>query len=1144
MIEELNISRPKSRDFSNLNSNKKLQKQNETLKSDLQDSKKKIRDLRKLVEEKIKSLAKLGGQASSHLSRLSAIDEKLEIIQVKLAFNASELKESLNLFENNLGEEVKDKEMLRIQKKLTDKIEDLAIAERNLAGLNKVIKEKNDEILELKEELENRPAAEGGLEELKELRKKIVELEKKKKNSEEQISGIQARFKILHDEKKTFKNKAIDLEEKMETLEENIKELRRVKEEKEKLIAGYERRAKAGGLATEGDTSEIEKKLREERERELAQEDQEVKRLKSIITEKEEDISIERNKCARLMAKISNYEKELKNWQIRWNLHENRALQALMRAGRSSPKDSVSPTSKAIAMAANPGFSFRQLEVKGLRNSHNQQARKSQENSALRNSKSIPVSPRKSSQGVFAPQKSVEITRSRSPTDESIGNLTININNLTVQTVKYLSHGAPDINKLGSLKESNSEDNLIGHREKPKKRKVDFKTDLEGTFRVNSKEVNQIIPGIEEFSLDKINPSDPDTTIKTDGFVFGQPEKTQNNFSLGGDGLNPDAKINKSEGKKIGDSDFENFKKQSGVGLFKNEDEEEEIEENRSVPVEKNNLPDFGNAFGIQNAKPDKGPLQKNKEPKKQFFMLAGDDSNLSDESSSLGSLIQSRSNNNSKENNSFQSGNRKLKPNPILSRGGTGTGNIMNNLTEQRNAISRDGITSGNIETGKNSTGNLIMTGNSVISVVSANNSRERNEFEEEGRASSPKITKSLFDPRSRGTDAGEKRNSFQPPSENNFQTGGSDFDGLFLEAKKEEDSDVFSAEDNIFEVDQNLHVMMKHKAATPGMTVQTFSQRYINGETEEEKAEAIKKQEQAVKKRMEAQNKARNEHLQAKANAEQKKKNLFNTSVNMSINVSGLNMSELQNSGEIVNMYPRVPMPAPGGHVDLSFGGKPPLMFDSNTSFATGGQVLDEDLIRDIQLHAQNEKEKKLLSNSGVSPRNKIPVPALETVIEEENRPEDETTIHEETRYFDEDLEISNSGITGSISPQNFNKNLEISNSGITDSISPQKTIQESRANEFFTDQTDLNFIIDGFAAEKKRREEEKEKNAPKSSLVTSEVFNDNNGKDDAIKNNVVDDIDDEKGFDFGARIISSECSDSDDDDDDDFLFTPKTQ
>ena len=1180
-LEELEISNQR-RSLSDGPSVRKLQKKNKSLQSSLEVSKKMICKLRELTEEKYKKMESWKKSLSSLDKRFEMVEEQMRLVQVKLAFNASELKESMNLFEAGLGEEVTDREVRKLQKKLGDKKEELAIAERNISGLNKLIDQKVKENKALEEELENRPAGGEGFEEVKELRVKVKELETKKQSSEEQVVGIQKRFKIMYSKNKELNSQVVDLEDNMEALEKNIAELRRVKEEKDKIISDFEKRVKAGGLE-EGDAVEMEKKLMAERELELAQEDQEVKRLKSLLREKDDELMAEQGRTTKVTIQLEMKKKELKNWQIRWNLHENRALQAIMRAGRSSPQNEGNPNPRAMAMAANHGFSFREMDVKGLKTSLGKSGKvrrdsdSNLDNQVLPKDITLPSPKNGTDQSLFSSsnqQAKPERARASSKEDQR-GNYTINIKNLTVQTVKYLSHGAPKVEGIGEMKESNSEDNLIGHRENSKKRKTDFKSDFEGTFQVNSREINRVSMEVEEFSLDNLDRKDLELKSRTKDFLFNQTKGQHNNMSLGGEGLTSNMLLSNQK-LKDQESDFEQKKKQSGVGLFKNEEEEV-----FGFGGKKDELPGFGDAFepvnssteqkrgesrrrpnitqnqvseednkspmilnpGKNNFGPRFAPVTRGRPSKNPKMMLmVGGESNSSDESSSLGSLIQSRSNNNSKENNSIISGKRKLTQNPVNAWSGSGGGNVMSSSVNNRNG----GETSQDIRgepTGKSS-GNLIMTGNSIISVVSASDTRASPGFEEEESSQTAKITKSLFVSKSHVSnylDPKLEGGSSNSGIEQNFNTGGSDFDGLFFEAKKEEDSDVFSVkEENVFENDENIIKMMEHEAALPGMTVETFSRRYIDGETDTEKEKAVKKQVEEVQKKLDAQ-KQRATHMQ-NLKAGKVDKNLFDQSFNQSFQGLALNGSGQQKGPETIQMYPRVPKPAPGGHVDHSFGGDhlvfggdtsfgpAPGGFGSGTSFGTGGQILDEDLMKEIKRHDAMMTGKNTLSNSGISLRNKSQIKPLETVMEEEFRIEAEFTGLREEAPFVANIKFSNAEF------------MTIKNT--KESRGPVREIGESQNMNFFTDQVDLGAIMDGLNTEKSNLK----LSNPLKSLVTSEVFDEDEGEDevkedkskDNDKDNNKEENDKEEGgdYDFGARLQDS-FSDSDGEND---LFAPK--
>ena len=1186
-LEELEISNQR-RSLSNGPSVRRLQKKNKSLQSSLELSKKMICKLRELTQGNYKKMENWKESLSSLDKRFEIVEDQMRLVQVKVAFNASELKESMNLFETGLGEEVNDRETRKLQKKLGDKKEELAIAERNIAGLNKLIDQKVKENKALEEELENRPAGGEGFEEVKELRVKVKELETKKQSSEEQVVGIQKRFKIMYSKNKELSSQVVDLEDNMEALEKNIAELRRLKEEKDQIISDFEKRVKAGGLE-EGDAVEMEKKLMAERELDLAQEDQEVKRLKSLLREKDDELMAEQGRTTKVTIQLEMKKKELKNWQIRWNLHENRALQAIMRAGRSSQQNEGQPNPRSMAMAANHGFSFREMDVKGLKTSLRKSVNGRREsdsnldNQVLPKEMTLPSPKNSKEQGLFGSSKQPtkgERVRGTSKEDQR-GNYTINIKNLTVQTVKYLSHGAPKVEGIGSMKESHSEDNLIGHRENSKKRKTDFKSDFEGTFQVNTREINRVSMEVEEFSLDNINGKDMEMKHRTKDFLFNQIKGQQNNVSLGGEGLTSTMLLSK---QKLGEqeSDFEKKKMQSGVGLFKNEEEE-----GFGFGSKKEELPGFGDAFepgtstneqkrgdsgrrpsGTQNGdseEDNKGPMILNpgkndiasrftpvtrnrgsKNPK--LMLMVGGESNLSDESSSLGSLIQSRSNNNSKENNSIISGKRKLTQNPLNAWSGSGGGNVISSSVNNRNGGETSQDTRG--EANGKSSGNLIMTGNSIISVVSASDTRGSPGFEEEESSQTAKITKSLFVSKSHVSNYLEPKvdgGSSNSGIEQNFNTGGSDFDGLFFEAKKEEDSDVFSVkEENVFENDENIIKMMEHEAALPGMTVETFSRRYIDGETDTEKEKAVKKQVEEVQKKIEAQ-KQRVTHMQ-NIKSGIVDKNLFDQSFNQSFQGLALNGSGQQKGPETIQMYSRVPKPAPGGHVDHSFGGDhlvfggdtsfgpAPGGFGSGTSFATGGQILDEDLMKEIKRHEAMMTGKNVLSNSGISPRNKVPLKPLETVVEEEFRIENEFTgLREE-------------------GPSPFVANIKFSNAefmtikNAKESRGPMRGIGESRNLDFFTDQVDLGAIMDGLNTE----ESGLKLSNPLKSLVTSEVFDEDEIKEEKGKERERDKDKEEEeeeeedreeakedgDYDFGARLQDS-FSDSDGEND---FFAPK--
>lgn len=257
------------------------------------------RRLKKVLEQDPR--AKLERATGVCAEKVAALETRVE--RLRQAKEQASLKESLDLLEVGLGEEVQDAKKRRLEAKMRHVKEDLEIEQKNNIALRAQVADKERAIRELEEKVS---AAEKGdraqvtdadlIQRNEELAARVAELEKKKADVDVQISQIKERYKKNYKEKEEMKRIMEDNEQNLEALQQTVENQRRELKAKEEEIE-EEKRAKGRDPATE--------RSAEDYQRDLATGNKENERLNSLLDE-------ERAKVERLDKKIVELTEEVK----------------------------------------------------------------------------------------------------------------------------------------------------------------------------------------------------------------------------------------------------------------------------------------------------------------------------------------------------------------------------------------------------------------------------------------------------------------------------------------------------------------------------------------------------------------------------------------------------------------------------------------------------------------------------------------------------------------------------------------------------------------------------------------------------------------------------------------------------------------
>lgn len=417
-----------------------------------------------------------------YTKKIVNVEMKVETLMRKIG--QRKLKESLNLFEFNLGEDVMDAEKKKMFTKMKHVKEDLEIEQKNNVNLRTKIVEKEGHIAELKKKLEEAQQTdkkqvtdEDLIQRNRELEAKVKELEKKKTDVDVQIKQIKERYKKSYNKMKKMEEEMEDVEKNMEALSQTVENQRKELREKEEEI---EKVKKEKGIDVHGEKSA------EDYQKDLATGNKENERLNQLLEE-------ERAKVEGLELRVLELNEEVKvarrgeeNSKIKLNL-KSQTLQK--REERQQVVDKVVQDPQAAEFGLQGGI--KSISFKNI----------------FKYSKSKTTSDldRKEIGGVGDPIKSVENDKNEKVQEpkqaplqpilavinepeikERDNKMTININNINITHYSMISPSSK--NKDQKMTESLNNSRVIKSLESNQvpPTKVDFKSKLSNSFDLKS----------------------------------------------------------------------------------------------------------------------------------------------------------------------------------------------------------------------------------------------------------------------------------------------------------------------------------------------------------------------------------------------------------------------------------------------------------------------------------------------------------------------------------------------------------------------------------------------------------------------------------------------------------------------------------
>jgi hypothetical protein len=295
-IEEVYATNSSFKNASMGGNSKELVKENKKMKNQIENIKKRLENLLQInIGENVEKMTQ------KYIEKILIIENKVESLNRKLS--QDKLKESLNLLEMNLGDDVMDAEKKGLVTKMKHVKEDLEIEQKNNINLRSQILEKEKRIKELEEELvkaneldKKQVTDKDLIQRNLDLEDKVKDLEKKKADVDVQIGQIRKRYKFSYNKMNEMKAEMEDIEKNMDALSQTVenqrKELKEKDEEIEKIMKEKGRDANA-------------EKSAEDYQKDLATGNKENERLNSLLDE-------ERHKVEELERKILQLNEEVK----------------------------------------------------------------------------------------------------------------------------------------------------------------------------------------------------------------------------------------------------------------------------------------------------------------------------------------------------------------------------------------------------------------------------------------------------------------------------------------------------------------------------------------------------------------------------------------------------------------------------------------------------------------------------------------------------------------------------------------------------------------------------------------------------------------------------------------------------------------
>ena len=427
-----------------------------------------------------------------HAKRVLGIEKKVANLKRKADQNI--LKDSLNLLEVTLGDDVMDAEKKKLTAKIKHVKEDLEIEQKNNINLRAKIFEKEEKEKELKKQLEE--AKKAGKEQVtdeelatqnEELMKQVEELERKKKDVEVQIGDIRKRFRMSYTTINEMKKEKEDMQKYMEVIESNVENLKKELKEKEKEIE--EVKKQKGQPIGEG-------KSTEDYQKDLATGNKENERLNSLLEEERWKVEALEKKIADLTEKTMAAERKELEAKIKMNLISQ---QLKSREETKHLIDAVVEDPKVTEFGTQGGvrsFSFRHLFSDGLANNLTKVKTKTESDLEKKGEAEMKKEAKGQKQekieevekfsekreSEVAPRRKVAQNQPEKVIREGDKKMTININKISITTYNMISPtsqrkpGEVDLERTAKSLESN----------KLPSPKINFKTKLSESFDLKS----------------------------------------------------------------------------------------------------------------------------------------------------------------------------------------------------------------------------------------------------------------------------------------------------------------------------------------------------------------------------------------------------------------------------------------------------------------------------------------------------------------------------------------------------------------------------------------------------------------------------------------------------------------------------------
>lgn len=673
-IEEVYATNSSFKNQIQQSNNKELQ--NENLKLKQQIKKNKI-ILLQLKNKKINfNFEKI---SEKFVKKILEIENK--VIQLKRKLDHNSLKESLNILEMNLGDDVIDQEKKKLIKKMELLKENNDIESKNniqlrsnIIKLEEEITKLKQEVIEAKEDDKQLVTDKDLILQNKELIKKVEIFENKKKDADEQIKNIQVRFKAGYEKIKKMKEEIENLEENMATMSQTIENQRKDIQDKEKEIEEIKK-----GKDDDGNKIVINT---EDYQKDLAMGNKENERINSLLEEqkmknKELEYTIYKLKQEKLIAKENENASKVKLNIISQTKKTPSETKKNLDPVIEDPKITEFDTQGEVQ-----SFSFRDIFKNNLHKKKSENENKP-ENLINPNNTSfgaLKIKEEISEKSNESEEKSENKSKSKNSSNNPINqdpdeiekkkNMTININNYTITNYTLQMVSPTSKNKIintqkkpfSPIRTSKSlESNIISPKSK------DFKSKLSSSFSIKSVE--------EKSEKESIKLEFKKKTSKNSGFqkMFIPSDMSESDSSI-------TSCILKSPQNSNGDNAFGDKKKRQSI---QEKNEELNLLKDPNL-VKKNELGSTGNMIlpNLRNSIKSVSEDLNAHKPKKMTKSLFGNELNndFDENEVNIGTLangknsfnFEEKDKNNSEFSDSFEEdlfGNKKEMDSGVFSK-------------------------------------------------------------------------------------------------------------------------------------------------------------------------------------------------------------------------------------------------------------------------------------------------------------------------------------------------------------------------------------------------------------------------------------------------------------------------------------------